>query len=227
VADQVAGLLDAGEADIPRLPRIDPSGGLGRTPRRLAMIRFRLVGSGGPAMPNGRIPSGSSPPRTRALGSTGRRRYAASMSSKDPALFVLLNEIGIITQLARHRFEAAQPDGLLISHFSLLNHLVRVGDGRSPVRIATAFQLAKSAITNTLQRLEARGFVRLEPDPADGRGKLVFLTDAGRARRDAAIAAAEASFAEIANLPDAAARAALIGHLGALRQALDQARDPG
>jgi len=149
------------------------------------------------------------------------------MPKADPPLFVLLNEIAIIEQLARHRFEAAQPDGLLISHFSLLNHLVRVGDGRSPVRIAAAFQLAKSAITNTLQRLEARGFIRLEPDPADGRGKLVFLTSAGRTRRDAAVATAEAAFAAIHDLPDRPAQAALIERLAALRQALDQAREAG
>ena len=101
----------------------------------------------------------------------------------DPPLFALLNEVGIIEQLARNRFDAAQADGLLLSHFILLNHLVRVGDGTPPARIASALQLAKGAITNTLQRLEERGLVRVEPDPEDGRGKRVFLTRAGRARR--------------------------------------------
>ena len=114
---------------------------------------------------------------------------SAQPAPTDPPAFVLLNEIGIIEQLARTRFEALQPDGLLLPHFTLLNHLVRVGDGRSPVAIARALQLAKGAITNTLQRLEARGLVRVEPDPEDGRGKRVFLTAAGRRRRDAAVTA--------------------------------------
>jgi len=169
--------------------------------------------------------AGTTPGRTRRVAVVGADRYAARMPNVDPPLFILLNEIAIIEQLARHRFEAAQPDGLLISHFSLLNHLVRVGDGRSPVRLAAAFQLAKSAITNTVQRLEARGFVRLEPDPADGRGKLVFLTPAGRARRDAAVASAEATFAGVKDLPGLAAQAAMIRQLALLRQALDEARE--
>jgi len=169
------------------------------------------------------------PLRSSAHGVAARvaDRYDGRMRTDDPPLFVLLNEIAIIEQLARHRFEAAQPDGLLISHFSLLNHLVRVGDGRSPVRIAAAFQLAKSAITNTLQRLEARGFVRLEPDPSDGRGKLVFLTPAGRARRDDAVATSAATFATVRNLPGTVAQVALIDQLAVLRQALDEARDAG
>jgi DNA-binding MarR family transcriptional regulator len=87
----------------------------------------------------------------------------------DHPFFALLNEVGIIEQLARNAFEAAQPDGLLLPHFIVLNHLVRVGDGASPVRMARAFQLAKGAISNTVARLEARGLVRVEPDPRDGR----------------------------------------------------------
>lgn len=149
------------------------------------------------------------------------------MPEHDPPLFTLFNEIAIVEQLARQRFEAAQPDGLLVSHFAVLNHLARLGDGRSPVRIAEAFQLAKSAITNTLQRLEARGFVRLEPDPRDGRGKRVFLTPAGRARREAAVATATAAFVDVPGLPGEAAQLALVAELAALRQALDAARSRG
>jgi DNA-binding MarR family transcriptional regulator len=146
-------------------------------------------------------------------------------SPADPPAFALLNEIGIIEQLARHRFEAAQPDGLLLPHFALLNHLVRVGDGRSPVAIARAFQLAKGAITNTLQRLEARGFVRVEPDPADGRGKLVFLTAAGRRRRDRAVSQAGADLAGIFSVLSPGEVDRTIGTLRALRRRLDDARD--
>ena len=142
----------------------------------------------------------------------------------DPPAFVLLNEIGIIEQLARNRFEALQPDGLLLPHFTLLNHLVRIGDGRSPVAIARALQLAKGAITNTLQRLEARGLVRVEPDPADGRGKRVFLTEAGQARREAAIAAVAPALAEATAALGPAAMAETIDRLRVLRAWLDRDR---
>jgi DNA-binding MarR family transcriptional regulator len=144
---------------------------------------------------------------------------------QDPPLFALLNEVGIIEQLARNRFDAAQADGLLLSHFVLLNHLVRVGDGRPPARIASALQLAKGAITNTMQRLEERGLIRVEPDPQDGRGKRVFLTEAGRARRADAVASATDALAPLlADLPAGTIDALLPG-LRAVRTRLDRARD--
>jgi DNA-binding MarR family transcriptional regulator len=140
-------------------------------------------------------------------------------------MFVLMNEIGIINQLASARFEAAQSDGLRLSHFTLLNHLVRVGDGRTPVAIARAFQVTKGAITNTMHRLEERGLIHLTPDPDDGRGKRVWITEAGRARRLAAIASAEQAFAGIAAAIGASSVEAMIPELRRLRQLLDAARD--
>ncbi|MBY0335307.1 MAG: MarR family transcriptional regulator [Acetobacteraceae bacterium] len=145
------------------------------------------------------------------------------MTETDPPLFALLNEIGIIEQLARNRFERAQPDGLRLPHFAVLNHLARLGDGRSPARIARAFQLGKPAMTNTLQRLEARGFVTLEPDPDDARAKLVRLTDAGRARRDEAVRQVQADLGPMA-FRLSADPAALLPALRELRTALDRDR---
>ena len=103
---------------------------------------------------------------------------------QDSLLFQFLNEIGIIDQLARTKLERALPDGLRISQFIVLNHLVRLGGDWSPVRLANAFQVTKGAITNTLRRLESRGLVAVVPDPHDGRGKLVRLTAAGRKTRE-------------------------------------------
>jgi len=142
----------------------------------------------------------------------------------DPPLFALLNEVGIIEQLARHRFDAAQADGLLLSHFILLNHLVRVGDGTTPARIADALQLARGAVTNTMQRLEERGLIRVAPDASDGRVKRVFLTRAGRARRQAAVRSATAELAPLlADLPEGAV-AALLPTLREIRRRMDRAR---
>jgi DNA-binding MarR family transcriptional regulator len=103
--------------------------------------------------------------------------------AQDPVLFRFFNEVGIIEQLARAKLESALPDGLKISQFMVLNHLARLGGGWSPVRLANAFQVTKGAITNTLQRLETRGLVKIVSDPRDGRGKLVSLTTAGRDMR--------------------------------------------
>jgi len=144
---------------------------------------------------------------------------------QDPPIFALLNEIGIIEQLARARFDQAQPDGLLLSHFVLLNHLVRVQDGTTPARLARALQLAKGAITNTVQRLEERGLVRVEPDPEDGRSRRIWLTPAGRARRQAAVRAAVEAFAGMEAVMPEARIATLLPVLRAFRQHLDAARD--
>jgi len=145
------------------------------------------------------------------------------VSPQDPALFALLNEIGIIEQLARNRFERAQPDGLRLPHFAVLNHLVRLGDGKTPGQLARAFQLTKATMTNTLQRLEARGLVRVAPDPLDARAKRVFLTEEGRARREAAVAFTAEDLVGLAATSGIEA-GALLPPLRALRMALD--RDP-
>ncbi len=103
---------------------------------------------------------------------------------QDAPLFRFFNEVGIIEQLARAKFESVLPDGLKISQFSVLNHLVRLGGDWSPARLANAFQVTRGAMTNTLQRLESRGLVNVASDPGDGRGKLVSLTASGREMRD-------------------------------------------
>ena len=145
------------------------------------------------------------------------------MSASDSSLFALLNEIGIIEQLARNRFERAQSDGLRLPQFTVLNHLVRLGDGRGPAQIARAFEVSKATMTNTLQRLEERGFIRLDPDPEDARAKRVMLTEAGRARRDDAVRWIAEDLRPVAARLRVSPEAALPG-LIALRQALDQAR---
>ncbi len=104
-----------------------------------------------------------------------------------PLLFRFFNEIGIIEQLASARFESTLPDGLKLSQFAVLNHLVRLGGSWSPLRLAKTFQVTKGAMTNTLQKLESRKLIHIEPDPEDGRAKLVTLTDAGREMRESCV----------------------------------------
>jgi DNA-binding MarR family transcriptional regulator len=141
-------------------------------------------------------------------------------------LFTVFNEIGIIEQLARTRFETVMPDGLLLPHFTVLNHLVRLGDDKSLKSLAFAFQVSKGAMTNTVQRLERRGLVTVRPDPRDGRGKRVFITEAGRAVRETAIAALGPELQDLAVSPGLAAFEAILPHLEAIRRALDAMRDP-
>lgn len=143
---------------------------------------------------------------------------------RDPELFVFFNEIGIIEQLTRARLESLLPDNLRMPHFVLLNHLVRLGGKWSPARLAAAFQVTRAAVTNTLKRLEARGLVKVEADPADGRGKLVSLTAAGRRTRDRCVANVEPLLAELQQQFGQQVFSDSLPLLQALRRYLDEHR---
>lgn len=140
--------------------------------------------------------------------------------------FRLFNEIGIIAQLSRAMFEARLPKGMLVAHFAILNHLVRVGDGRMPLDLARAFQVPKATITHNLGVLQRHGLVRLAPNPADGRSKLVWITDGGRTFREAAIRDMTPDFARLAAEAPELDPASLTPDLTALREILDRMRDP-
>lgn len=139
--------------------------------------------------------------------------------------FELFNEIAIIEQLSRAMFEARLPKGLMVSHFSVLNHLIRVGDGATPLKLARAFQQPKTTMTHTLAGLEKHGFVRMKPNPKDKRSKLVFITDQGRSFRDEAIGLLAPDVTRIAELVPPEHVDALLPGLRELREELDGMRD--
>ncbi len=96
-----------------------------------------------------------------------------------PPIFALFNEIGIINQLAAALFESRLPPGVLVSHFSVLNHLIRVRDGATPLQLANAFQVPKTTMTHTLAGLETHVdfFQQLARSAAESE---VFESDHGR-----------------------------------------------
>ncbi len=57
----------------------------------------------------------------------------------------------------------------------------------SPKQLLQQTLVSSGTMTNRIDRLVGRRFVRREADPADGRSVLVTLTDDGRVRVDAAI----------------------------------------
>ena len=147
-------------------------------------------------------------------------------ASTDPAklYFRLLTEIGIVSQLSIHRLERVLPEGMSAAQFGVLNHFVRLGGQWSPGRLARAFQVTKGAMTNTLQRLEGQGWVRVIADPGDARAKLVELTPAGRKAQAKAVAAAGRAMTEvIARVPVHDVELAL-PILERLRKVLDELR---
>lgn len=149
----------------------------------------------------------------------------AGDDADDPLAFRVLNEVAIINQLASRAFETALPPGLSLAQFSVLNHLVRLGDDRTPARIAAAFQVPRPTMTHTLGRLAAAGLVRLVADPEDGRGKRVRLTPAGEAMRRRAVDATAPLLAELGEAVPEPLLAALLPLLADLRARLDAARE--
>lgn len=144
----------------------------------------------------------------------------------DPPGFAFFNEVGIIEHLSRTAAERVIPDGLSMAGFTVLNHLIRLRHAeRPPAKIAAALQVTRGAITGTLKRLEAAGWVTVSPDPKDGRAKGVSVTDAGRQIRADALAALAPQLADLFRQIDPAEIDAALPILRKVRAILDAARD--
>lgn len=99
----------------------------------------------------------------------------------------LFAELFMADQLARARLSKVLPKGMELSHFSVLNHLARTQDERTPAQLAKTFHVTRGAMTNTLSKLEIAGHIHIRPDWDDARRKFVSISPAGRQARDAAL----------------------------------------
>lgn len=141
-----------------------------------------------------------------------------------PIAFAVFSEIGIINQLATALLAQSLPEGVHPSHFAVLNHLVRTGDGITPARIAAAMQVRRNTMTHTLKVLEQRGFILMSRNPDDARGKLVYLTETGRAFRNAAVSRVRKGWSDLIGPQERALMARIHGDLVTLRKHLDANR---
>ena len=74
-----------------------------------------------------------------------------------------------------------RPFGITFSRYEALVLLVHSREGALPLsKIGERLQVHATSVTNVVDRLEAAGLVRREPNPRDGRGTLAVITDAGR-----------------------------------------------
>ena len=115
------------------------------------------------------------------------QRKPSRRIGNDPIEFQVLNEIGIIDQLAQNRAARLLSPELNMSQFIVLNHFARLGGNRSLMELASAMQVTKGAMSNTVARLLDKRLIAVKPDPRDGRGKIVSLTPAGRIARNHAV----------------------------------------
>ncbi|MGJ9421095.1 MarR family winged helix-turn-helix transcriptional regulator [Aeromicrobium sp. CF3.5] len=104
--------------------------------------------------------------------------------------------MGVLGRLARlDRIASAAQTRTLAPHdldaasFDVLATLRRAGEPwtLTPAELARSSMLTSGAVTQRLDRLEGRGWVRREPSELDGRSVRVVLTPAGRDRIDAAL----------------------------------------
>lgn len=110
------------------------------------------------------------------------------MSTQNDSLAIaLFSELFAADQLARARLSKALPRGMELSHFSVLNHLARSSQERTPAQLARMFSVTRGAMTNTLAKLERAGHIHIRPDWDDARRKFVSISPAGRSARDAAL----------------------------------------
>lgn len=81
------------------------------------------------------------------------------------------------------RIEAALKcqSGLSMPEYSVLLMTDRAGEaGIRPSVLAHEVVFSRSRLTHTMKRLESRNLISRRPCQGDGRGGLVFLTDAGK-----------------------------------------------
>lgn len=139
-------------------------------------------------------------------------------------IFGFFNEIGIISQLSNALLAKVLPQGIHPSHFAILNHMSKRGDGNTPVRIANAMQVTKATMTHSLNVLEARGYVITRPSPEDARSKTVHLTVEGRDFVREAAKAVTTRFADLIGEREMDAIRTAMPSLITMRKHLDENR---
>lgn len=92
------------------------------------------------------------------------------------------------------RVREAGYDDLPPSHVLLFRYPT-IADMR-PSQLAEQLGMSKQGVNDLLRQLEAKGYVELRPDPADGRARLITLTDRGSALLETIRTAAQQVAAE-------------------------------
>ncbi|WGW12929.1 MarR family transcriptional regulator [Saxibacter everestensis] len=121
-------------------------------------------------------------------------RIVAAWRRERPDLDVAPMEVlSRVSRLARHldlaRKSTFAKHGLEVWAFDVLSALRRSGDPYrlSPSQLLTQTLVTSGTMTNRIDRLVTAGLVQRHPDPADRRGVLVQLTEAGRAKVDGSL----------------------------------------
>ncbi len=114
---------------------------------------------------------------TRAGSGSPQVPYQTTIKVRDCCLCLHVQRAA--RALARRFDDALRPLGLTNGQFSLMMSLNRpIPAGMASV--AELLAMDRTTLTAALKPLERRGLVRIAPDPADRRGRLLTLTPAGQ-----------------------------------------------
>ncbi len=108
----------------------------------------------------------------------------------DAGVMAEVGRLLVVARLIEQRLDATAAEfGVHRSEGDVLFTLRRAGPPYrlSPTALSSSLLVSTGTMTNRLDRLEARGLVRRRPNPADRRGLVIELTDAGRALVDRAV----------------------------------------
>jgi DNA-binding MarR family transcriptional regulator len=120
------------------------------------------------------------------------RQWAHERPELDCSRLSVVVRVLLLSKVFRRSAEVAlAPLNLKLWEYDVLSALRRQGPPfQLPASgLARASMLTSGAMTNRIDRLEARGLVERVPDPEDRRGVMVRLTIAGRQLTDDAIEA--------------------------------------
>jgi DNA-binding MarR family transcriptional regulator len=116
----------------------------------------------------------------------------------------LLTSVLHVAANVQERLETAlAPTGLSLAKLGALRHLAEAEQPLALGQLAERIACVKSNVTQLIDRLEADGLVRRVPDPEDRRSVRAAITDLGRQRFAAGMAAmrnAESSM--VTHLPE-------------------------
>ena len=109
-----------------------------------------------------------------------------------------------VQQILLARFdEVLKPHALTFARYEVLVLLTFSRTGELPLKvIGSRLMVHPTSVTNAIERLVAAGYVDRRPNPADGRGVLASITDAGRAVVETATEALTALDFGLTDLPD-------------------------
>ena len=132
----------------------------------------------------------------------------------DAGLLPLLLRAG--NAVAEHVEKSLEPWSLSLAKLRALEQLDAADDGLPLGHLAERLSCVKSNVTQLVDRLEADGFVRRVPKPADRRCVVATITDKGRESFRSASAARERAEREVLERLNDGDRERLVSLLGRL-----------